>query len=188
MILTRRGALAAIPILPVLHAPAAGQGLEPTPGCRDGAQPTAAQIEGPFFRAGAPLRRDLTADAPGAPRILLGGLVFDRACRPVAGAVVQIWHADDGGRYDVRGPRLRGQVRTDERGAWSFATIVTGAYPGRTRHYHFKVARPDAPILTTQLYFPDDPGNRRDSLFDPRLVLRLTDAGGLQGRFDFVII
>ncbi len=43
-------------------------------------------------------------------------------------------------------------------------------------------------MLTTQLYFPDDPQNARDGIFDPRLLLavsRVTD--GRFGRFDFVV-
>ena len=61
-------------------------------------------------------------------------------------------------------------------------------YPGRTRHYHIKVQKPGGRIVTTQLYFPDDPLNRRDGLFDRRLVMRITDtADGRFGRFDFVV-
>ena len=169
--------------------PALAQGtlLDLTPECRDGSEPTAARVEGPYFRPDAPLKRDLAADAAGAPRILLGGLVLDAACRPVPGALVQIWHADDEGRYDHRGHRLRGHGFSDARGAWTFATVVPAPYWSRTRHYHFKVQRPGGGVLTTQLYFPDEAGNRRDREFDPRLVLRLADRGRLLGRFDFVI-
>ena len=53
---------------------------------------------------------------------------------------------------------------------------------------HIKVQKPDGRIITTQLYFPDDPLNRRDGLFDPRLLMRIMDtAGGQFGRFDFVV-
>ena len=55
----------------------------------------------------------------------------------------------------------------------SCATIVPGGYPGRTRHFHVKVQRPGGRVLTTQLYFPGEPLNRRDGLFDERLLLRL---------------
>jgi protocatechuate 3,4-dioxygenase beta subunit len=192
MSITRRAALAPVavaPVLPFLLAPAFAQAspLPLTPECRDGAAATVAQTEGPFFRADAPLRRDLAADVPGGARITIGGFVVDVACRPIAGALVQIWHADDAGAYDNRGQRLRGQQRTDADGAWAFATIVPANYQSRTRHYHFKVQRPGGRVLTTQLYFPDDPQNRRDRLFDPRLVLRLSEAGGRAGRFDFVV-
>jgi protocatechuate 3,4-dioxygenase beta subunit len=61
-------------------------------------------------------------------------------------------------------------------------------YPGRTRHYHFKVQAPEQPVLTTQLYFPDEPANRRDVLFRRDLVMRVTEApAALNARFDFVL-
>jgi protocatechuate 3,4-dioxygenase beta subunit len=43
-------------------------------------------------------------------------------------------------------------------------------------------------VLTTQLYFPDEPANRRDGLFRRELVMRMAEAGdGLVARFDFVL-
>jgi len=179
--------LAAGPALP-LAGTAGAQPLAPTPECGDHAAPTAAQTEGPFFKPAAPLKRDLAADAPNAPRIALVGFVLDRGCRPLAGSLVQIWQADETGAYDTKGYRLRGHQFADESGRWSFATIVPGGYPGRTRHFHVKVQPPGGRILTTQLYFPGEPLNRRDGLFDERLLLRLSDGeDGRLGRFDFVV-
>ena len=61
-------------------------------------------------------------------------------------------------------------------------------YPGRTRHYHFKVQAPEQQVLTTQLYFPDEPANRRDVLFRRDLVMRVAEApDSLKARFDFVL-
>jgi protocatechuate 3,4-dioxygenase beta subunit len=43
-------------------------------------------------------------------------------------------------------------------------------------------------VLTTQLYFPDEPTNRRDGLFRRELVMRVAEAGdGLAARFDFIV-
>jgi protocatechuate 3,4-dioxygenase beta subunit len=43
-------------------------------------------------------------------------------------------------------------------------------------------------VLTTQLYFPDEPANRRDGLFRRDLAMRITEtADGLAARFDFVL-
>jgi len=43
-------------------------------------------------------------------------------------------------------------------------------------------------VLTTQLYFPDEPMNRRDGLFRRELVMRMAEAGdGLAAWFDFVL-
>jgi protocatechuate 3,4-dioxygenase beta subunit len=134
------------------------------------------------------LKRDLRADAPNGQPLTLVGFVVDTRCRPMPGALVEIWHADETGAYDNAGFRLRGHQFTDEAGRWGFTTIVPAQYPGRTRHYHIKVQRRGGNALTTQLYFPDEPRNRRDGLFDPRLTLRMSeDAGARIGRFDFVV-
>ena len=61
-------------------------------------------------------------------------------------------------------------------------------YPGRTRHYHLKVQKPGGNVLTTQLYFPGEPANDRDDLFDPRLLLDIAaPSDGKIGRYDFVV-
>jgi protocatechuate 3,4-dioxygenase beta subunit len=65
---------------------------------------------------------------------------------------------------------------------------VPGVYPGRTRHFHVRVQAPNQPVLTTQLYFPDEPANRSDSIFRPELVLVVRDDAGAKGAaFDFVL-
>jgi protocatechuate 3,4-dioxygenase beta subunit len=118
----------------------------------------------------------------------LSGVVLTRACRPVAGALVDLWHADAGGDYDNEGFRCRGHVFADGQGRFRFLTIVPAVYPGRTRHYHVKVQAPERPVLTTQLYFPGEAGNRRDRLFRRELVMRTASReGGLAARFDFVL-
>jgi protocatechuate 3,4-dioxygenase beta subunit len=65
---------------------------------------------------------------------------------------------------------------------------VPAVYSGRTRHYHVKDQAPGSRLLTTQLYFPDEPANLRDGLFQRELLMRVADAGdGPAGRFDFVL-
>ena len=165
-----------------------GPRLELTPACGDHAQPTIAQTEGPYFKPDAPLKRDLAADRPKGERMTLAGLVLDRTCRPVPKALVQIWQADETGAYDNTGFSLRGHQFSDEAGRWWFSTIVPAAYPGRTRHIHVKVQRPGGRVLTTQLYYPGEALNRRDGLFDQRLLMRITAASdGKFARFDFVV-
>ncbi len=188
----RRSLLRAALVLPVLPfaGPAGAQTvpLPPTPSCGPAPSPTAAQTEGPYFRPNAPERRDLVADAPNGRPILIGGFVTDARCMPLPGAVVEIWQADDRGAYDNAGFRLRGWQRADAEGRWTFATVFPGVYPGRTPHFHVKVRRPEGRTLTTQLYLPDEPGNRRDRLFDSRLQVRIEAADGRPfGRFDFVV-
>jgi protocatechuate 3,4-dioxygenase beta subunit len=164
--------------------------LTPTPACGDDDDddPTPRQTEGPYFTPNSPKRTSLVESGIGGTRLLVTGLVLTRGCQPVANALVDFWQCDDAGNYDNSGYRLRGHQFTDARGVYRLETIVPGVYPGRTRHIHVKVQAPRQPILTTQLYFPDERRNDRDRIFDPELLLRMTNAASRpQGRFDFVL-
>ncbi len=164
------------------------QELTPTPSCRDGDEPTLRQTEGPFFKPRSPARSDLREPGAGGRRFELSGFVLTRSCRPLTGAVVDLWHADEKGQYDNIGFRYRGHVITEPDGAFRFRTIVPALYPGRTRHYHVKVQAPGSRLLTTQLYFPNEPANLRDGLFQRELLMRIPDAGdGVAGQYDFIL-
>ncbi|MPZ56472.1 MAG: intradiol ring-cleavage dioxygenase [Rhizobiales bacterium] len=165
-----------------------GQTLTPTPECRDGDEPTIRQTEGPFYKPSSPQRADLREPGLRGRPVELSGVVLTRSCRPVAGALVDLWHADADGDYDNDGFRCRGHLFADAHGRYRFQTIIPALYPGRTRHYHVKVQAPQRPVLTTQLYFPGEAGNRRDGLFRRELLMRTGSAeGGLAARFDFVL-
>jgi protocatechuate 3,4-dioxygenase beta subunit len=175
---------------------ALAQELPLTPQCGAEGTRTPAQTEGPFFRAGSPGRADLVEPGSKARVVELTGFVLTRGCNPVARAVVDMWHADERGAYDNKGYRYRGRTYTDEKGRYRFRTIVPALYPGRTRHYHVNVAAGGKLLLTTQLYFPDEPGNRRDGLFRKELLMQVAGKGATKGtakdaamaaRFDFVI-
>jgi len=165
------------------------QTLPPTPSCGEGGAATEAQTDGPFFKPRSPERADLRESGAGARTVELSGQVLTRACRPVARALVDLWHADEKGHYDERGNRYRGHVFADSDGRYRFLTIMPALYPGRTRHYHVKVQAPSRPVLTTQLYFPaDEAANRRDGLFRPALLMQVTPASEpLSARFNFVL-
>ncbi len=158
----------------------------PTPACEDDDDPTPAQTEGPYFTPNSPERSVLTDGSEGTP-IRLEGSVLTRNCRPVSGALVELWHADHDGEYDNEGYRYRGHVFTGQDGRYRFDTIVPGLYPGRTRHFHVKYQAPSQPVLTTQLYFPDEPANARDKIFRPELLLRIEDGPPLHASFDAVL-
>jgi protocatechuate 3,4-dioxygenase beta subunit len=162
--------------------------LPVTPQCSDGDEPTPAQTEGPYFTPNSPERISLAEDGVPGERIALAGYVLDRRCRPVAGALLDLWHCDAAGIYDNDGYRFRGHRFSDTVGRFVFETIVPGRYPGRTRHYHIKVQAPGQRILTTQLYFPGEPANERDRIYDPALLLDLKQDHALTlGRYDFVL-
>ena len=168
--------------------PAVGQTLAPTPECKDGDEPTVRQTEGPFYKPSSPRRADLREPGLRGRPVELSGLVLTRSCRPVGGALVDLWHADADGNYDNDGFRCRGHVFADAQGRFRFLTVLPALYPGRTRHYHVKVQAPNRPALTTQLYFPGEAANRRDRIFHQALLMRTAAAeSGLAARFDFVL-
>ena len=118
----------------------------------------------------------------------LAGYVLTKDCEPVAKALVELWHADETGKYDNSGYKLRGHQFTDAEGRWWFDTIVPGLYSGRTRHFHIKVQPPGADVLTTQLYFPGEPDNARDRIFNEALLLGVSTTGvGQFGRYDSIV-
>ncbi|MFI5546016.1 carbohydrate-binding protein [Streptomyces sp. NPDC051815] len=192
-----RAALAATAAVPValIGGPALARTFTPDPGawpltpeCDDGDHPTPEQTEGPYFKPHSPERTSLLEPGMPGTRLTVTGYVFGRACRPVTGALLDFWQADVNGAYDNTRFRLRGHQFTDSRGSFALTTIVPGLYPGRTRHLHVKVQAPGRPVLTTQLYFPNEPRNNTDSIFDPRLLMTVRDAGGArEAAFDFVL-
>ena len=164
------------------------QELSPTPECKDGQEPTQRQTDGPFFKPRSPQRADLREPGSAGRAMELSGLVLTRSCKPVAGALVDLWHADEKGEYDNSGFRYRGHQFTDTQGRYTFRTIMPAVYSGRTRHFHVKVQAPNQPVLTTQLYFPDEPQNRRDGLFRRELLMRMAKReSDPAARFDFVL-
>ncbi|GAA0596871.1 carbohydrate-binding protein [Streptomyces crystallinus] len=179
--------MAAVPAL-ARGAVGSGTGPELTPPCDDGDHPTPEQIEGPYFKPNSPERTSLLEPGTPGTRLTVTGYVFGRACLPLAGVLLDFWQADTNGAYDNTGFRMRGHQYTDARGAFTLTTVVPGLYPGRTRHIHVKAQAPGRPVLTTQLYFPGEPRNNTDSLFDARLLMTVRDAGGAkQAAFDFVL-
>ncbi|WP_158871391.1 protocatechuate 3,4-dioxygenase subunit beta [Antarcticirhabdus aurantiaca] len=108
-------------------------------------------------------------------RIVVYGRVLDENARPVAGALVEFWQANAGGRYRHKkesylaaiDPNFGGCGRaiTDAEGRYAFRTVKPGAYPWpngvndwRPAHIHFSVfGHAFAQRLITQMYFEGDP-------------------------------
>ena len=163
--------------------------LVPTPSCGADAQPTAAQTEGPYFKRNSPEKSDLAADVSKGTRLVVTGSVLTTSCQGVRRVLLDVWQADADGQYDNSGNRLRGHLFSDANGHYRFVTVVPGLYPGRTRHIHVKVQAPNGPVLTTQLYFPGEPRNASDSIFQKELLMAVSDApgGGKDATFDFIV-
>jgi protocatechuate 3,4-dioxygenase beta subunit len=176
-----------VPTTADMTGPATATTLAPTPACTDD-DATPSQTEGPFFTPDSPEKASFLADVDGGTRIVVSGTVLTTGCQPAAGALLDVWHADDNGDYDDQGYRLRGHQFADDAGAYRLETIVPAAYPGRTRHIHVKVQAAGGPLLTTQLYFPDDPGNEGDDFFQPELLMDVRDGSdGQDAAFNFVV-
>jgi len=150
---------------------------------------TVAQTEGPYFKTNSPERTSLVDETVQGTVLTITGQVLAADGTPVANALVDFWQANASGAYDNSGYNLRGHQYTDANGYYTLTTVVPGLYPGRTRHIHVKVQAPNGPLLTTQLYFPGEARNATDGIFDPSLVLNLTDNGDATqaATFNFVV-
>ena len=146
----------------------------------EGRQGSKGTIEGPFFVPGAPQLGSegtlpMRDGEPGTP-LTFTGVVRGTSGEPLAGAMVDLWHADDAGFYSQFAPglpewNLRGCFTTDAEGRFVAQTMqpapyqiphdgatgqliaAAGWHAWRPAHLHLKVAAPGHELLTTQLYF-----------------------------------
>lgn len=150
---------------------------------------TQKDAEGPFYKADAPKRALI--ETTGTPLIIEGKILTGPTCEvPVANAIVDVWHCDDSGVYDLQGFRCRAQIETDSSGKYSFTTIYPPAYGGRPRHIHFKIRARGMKELTTQLYFQGDPNIKNDFAKNAKKerVITLRSADGVKkGIFNIVL-
>lgn len=165
-----------------------GDGLIATPDVPE----TEDNIEGPFYKPGAPERSVLVEPGMRGTRLTVSGRVLSTRGAPLEGALLDVWHANAEGRYDNEGFTLRGRLSTDRSGYYRIQTILPRYYRAgkttRPAHIHVKVSAPGFPLLTTQLYFKGDPYNSIDRYVRPSLMLNPTDArDGKAARFDFVL-
>lgn len=147
---------------------------------------TDGDILGPFYRPGAKIAVKMADAGVEGERVVLSGTVLRPDCKtPVTGAMIDFWHCDHKGAYDVKTPdekiapenfRFRAMAQTDALGRFTFETIVPGRYAippglegfekfaGQTRpaHFHMTVIHPLYLPLTTQLYFKGDPFIAKD--------------------------
>jgi protocatechuate 3,4-dioxygenase beta subunit len=150
---------------------------------------TESTVLGPFHVVESPTRAlgDDLAETHDAVRCLVRGRVLDLDGRPLAGALVDVWQADDRGLYDVQksdaAPDLRGLFTTDDEGRFWFRTIVpshypipddgpvgellraTGRHPYRPAHIHFIAGAEGHSPVTTHLFVEGSPYLDDDTVF-----------------------
>jgi protocatechuate 3,4-dioxygenase beta subunit len=158
---------------------------QPAPACGEA---TAAQTMGPYYPTHD--REDEDPDLtrvkgrPGRAEgelVIVQGRVLDEACKPVPGALVEIWQANRWGRYDhekdADNPRPLdpnfqswAEMVTDAQGRFRFTTIKPGPYPAddqgwvRPPHIHFRLSRRGYHELVTQMYFAGEALNDADRI------------------------
>lgn len=164
------------------------QQLTATPSPADCGNATAAQTPGPYYPThdrpdeDADLTRVRGRSGRAEGEVLVvEGRVLDPACKPVAGALVEVWQANKWGRYDherdAGNPRPLdpnfqswAEMLTDQDGRFRFTTIKPGAYPAndagwvRPPHIHFRVSRRGFHELVTQMYFQGEALNEPDRI------------------------
>ncbi|MEV6610840.1 dioxygenase [Kutzneria sp. NPDC051319] len=169
---------------------------------------TESSVLGPVYVPGAPayeLGADISLNHEGEPCVV-AGTVRDTDGNPVSGAQIDVWQADDQGRYDTWAPdalpkfNLRGLFTTDEDGRYWFRSVVPHSYGGlveppvndlleatgrpviRPAHIHLIAGAAGYQPLTTQVYIEGDPDLDNDFAFGVkpslvRPVLDIQDAG-----------
>jgi len=125
---------------------------------------TPSQTSGPYLSIG--LLRDLVpsvlVDATDPRAIRIHGRLLDGAGDGVPDGLVEIWHADEEGRYEKGGFHGFGRSGTEDDGRFEFVTVKPGPVPapdGGLQAPHIAVgivARGLLKRVVTRLYFPDE--------------------------------
>ncbi|MFI5624387.1 dioxygenase [Nocardioides sp. NPDC051685] len=153
------------------------------------ADATEATVFGPFFVEDSPaieLGGDMAFGAPGEP-CWVSGTVTDTDGKPLVGARIEVWEADEDGLYDVQrdaGARAaRAHLFTDAEGGYRFWGLTPTPYPipddgpvgkmlaavGRSplraSHLHFMVTHEGCRPLVTHIFPEGDPIGWKDTVF-----------------------
>jgi protocatechuate 3,4-dioxygenase alpha subunit len=143
---------------------------------------TGSQTVGPYLHIGLNwlVTRNIAGPRVRGERVTIQGHLLDGDGVGVSDGLVEIWQANSHGKYAhpddkqkkplEAGFRGFGRIPTDAKGAFRFSTIKPGGVPGpegTVQAPHLVVTvfmRGLLKQLATRMYFPDEPGNRRDPI------------------------
>jgi len=151
-------------------------------------------IEGPLFVAGAPISKGQARLDDGTEEgtiLVMHGQLRDQEGNVVAGAMVDVWHANQLGNYSGFDPSQsaynnRARIETDENGCYKFRSLIPSGYGvptdgasqtilrklgrhgNRPAHIHFFVEAEGYCHLTTQINIDGDPYLHDDFAFATR--------------------
>jgi len=151
-------------------------------------------IEGPLYLADAPLSQGDARLDDGSEQgevLFMEGQVRDTDGHPIAGAIVDVWHANTKGGYSFFDPsqkpwNLRRRIEADAEGRYRFRSILPSGYGcppdgptqklldqlgrhgRRPAHVHFFVSAPGYRQLTTQINIAGDEYLHDDFAFATR--------------------
>jgi hydroxyquinol 1,2-dioxygenase len=152
---------------------------------------TQTTVLGPFYVEDPPefpLGADISNGMQGDPLVVTGS-VRDLDGKPIAGAVVDVWHSDQDGYYDVQhtapdsGLAMRARFRTADDGGLCFWTIkpapypiphdgpvgqmleAQGRHPWRPAHVHFMIEANGYHRLVTHVFVAGDQYLDSDAVF-----------------------
>ncbi|MEP9352293.1 intradiol ring-cleavage dioxygenase [Xanthobacter sp. KR7-65] len=150
---------------------------------------TESTVLGPFYvetPPEAPCGTDISGTLAGEP-MYVSGTVATADGTPLADAIVDVWHSDEDGYYDVQhaGADLvaRARFRTDAQGRFHFWSIRPAAYPiphdgpvgkmleaqgrhpWRPAHVHFMIDAPGHEKLVTHVFVAGDTYLDSDAVF-----------------------
>lgn len=136
---------------------------------------TPRSFEGPYFYCGEIRGKNIAARQVGEPLIWALRVIEAKTCKPLAGAIVDVWHADAKGAYSgydadpdlpaAQAAHLdptnsdrwcRGALVVDEDGIAEFETVYPGYYFGRAIHIHYKIHLGNQSYVTNQTLLPEN--------------------------------
>jgi hydroxyquinol 1,2-dioxygenase len=151
-------------------------------------------LVGPFLLENAPhfqMGADISAGAPGTP-MHAQGQILNIHGQAVANAVIDVWHSDDRGLYDVqdgmeeKGPWARAVLTTGADGRFNFWSVLPVDYPvpqdgtaiqmlqattgrsWRPAHLHFRIQAPGLRPLITHIFDRTSKNLASDAVFGVR--------------------